>query len=304
MKMIAYIEYLLLAGFWWFYKLVPVMKAYAFGRGIGVAVFSLFSWSERVHVAVDNVVVAGVAKTRREARHIARESFGHFIGHISEAIRASDIITRENWRNYVDIEMSAECQEMLFRPQCPLLLATGHLGAWEAGITAVSSERPMFAVARLMDNPYIQQFLDRHNFRGGITILPKKHGFSGSLMRRWQSENGALTILFDQYSSRGVLVPFFGQVVPVYTSPARIHLQTGAPILVGGFLRTGPLHYKLVTIGKALVYKPTSNREKDIAEITANLIRRLEVLIRMAPEQYLWVHRRWRGIPVPSVPEK
>ena len=300
-----YLQYLLVASFWWLYKLIPVRAAYRLGWGLGVGVFALLRRTKRARVATNNVLVAGLAKTRREAYLVARNAFGHFVGHVAEALRASEIVTRENWRNYVELEMSPACLELLRDAKRPIILATGHLGAWEAGITAISSMRPMLAVARLMDNPFIQRFLERHNFRGGITILPKKDGFSRKNLHRWEKSNGALTILFDQWSSNGAVVPFFGHDVPAYTSPARLHLRTGAPIIIGGFLRTGTLRYKLVAVGDP-IFAPENpvDHHTAVPALTAEFIRRLETVIRMAPEQYLWLHRRWRNIPVPDVPEK
>ena len=304
MKLIYFLQYLAVAAFWWLYKLVPVRLAYPMGAGLGRGLFALFRRTKRARVAIDNVVLAGLGKTRHEAYLIARNSLGHFIGHLFEALRASEVITRDNWREYMTLEMTPETEKLLFNPTCPVLMATGHLGSWEAAITAIVSARPMMVVARLMDNPYVQKFLERHNFRGGITVLPKQHGFSRQVIRRWTSENAALAILFDQYCSRGVLAPFFGYEVPCHTSPVRLHLKTGAPILVGGFLRTGPLKYKMVAIGDPITEIPGGDTQEALRAMTAELMSRLEQVIRMAPEQYLWLHRRWRGIPVPEVPEK
>lgn len=301
MRAVSYIEYLLVVGFWWLYRLMPARWSYGFGRGLGVGAFALCRKSRRAQVAIDNVLIAGLAKTRHEAYIIARNSLGHFAGHICEALRISDHITKENWREHVELEMSPAAKEALFTPTEPIILATGHLGAWEAGITAITSARPFFAIARLMDNRYIQRFLERHNFRGGATIIPKQHGFTGKAMHRWKEHNGALAILFDQYASGGVPVLFFGHEVPVYTSPARLHLRTGAPILVGGFLRTGYMKYKMVAIGDPI--RPGAEKP-DLTTLTAELVARLEQVIHRAPEQYLWLHRRFRGIPVPMVPEK
>lgn len=303
-KGIYYFQYLLVAGFWWLYKILPIRWTYAIGWGLGVGAFALFRKTKRARISIDNVIIAGLASTRREAYLIARNSLGHFIGHLCEAIRISQTVTHDNWQKYVELELTPKTRELIFNPTEPILLATGHLGAWEAGITAITSVRPMLAVARLMDNPYIQKFLESHNFRGGATIIPKKQGFKGSAIHRWRESNAALTILFDQYSSRGVRVPFFGNTVPVYTSPARLHLKTKAPIVVGGFLRTGLLRYKMVTVGDPIYYTEPADNAEAVKTLTAELISRLEEVIRMAPDQYLWIHRRFRGIPVPEVPEK
>lgn len=300
MRALSYLEYLLVAGLWWLYRVVPIRWAYGIGRGVGVGMFALFRWTRRAQTAIDNVLIAGLAKTRHEAYVIARDSLGHFAGHVCEALRISDVVTHKTWEKYVTLTMSPAAKDLIFNPKGPIILATGHLGAWEAGTTAITSARPLFAVARLMDNPYVQRFLERHNFRGGVTIIPKRNGFSGSAMHRWQDQNAALVILFDQYCSHGVKVPFFGHTLNVYTSPARLHLHTGAPIVVGGFVRKGHLQYEMVVIGEPIYPKPGASLES----VTADLISRLEEVIRRAPDQYLWLHRRFRGIPVPQVPER
>jgi KDO2-lipid IV(A) lauroyltransferase len=304
MKIVHYLQYLIVAGFWYLYRLIPLRYAYGVGCGFGKFVYTLAARSRRGKVTRDNLIITGIAKTHAEAHRLARASWGHFFGHVFEAFRAVGVVTHENWRNYVELDMSPAAEKLLFSAEQPVILATGHLGAWEAGIVAISSARPFFAVARLMDNPYLQRFLDKHNFRCGATIIPKKHGFTGKSMHKWQDSNGALTILFDQYASKGVLVPFFGHNVPAYTSPARVHLRSQAPLLVGGFLRTGHMKYKLVVVGEPITYDPSRSSEDRLTTLTAELIARLEVVIRQAPEQYLWMHRRWRNLPVPDVPQK
>lgn len=304
MKIFHFIQYLIVVGFWYLYRLVPLRYAYGFGNGFGQLCYTLGVFSRRVKVTKNNLLITGVAKTHREANRIARASWGHFFGHVFEAFRSVGIVTHENWRQYVDLELSPTAEKLLFSAERPVILATGHLGAWEAGIVAISSARPFFAVARLMDNPYLQRFLDKHNFRCGATIIPKKHGFTGKAMHQWLDSNGALTILFDQYSSRGIKVDFFGHCVPTYTSPTRIHLRSHAPLLVGGFLRTGHMKYKLVVVGEPIEYVEGNVSEERIQQLTAELIARLEKVILQAPEQYLWMHRRWRNIPVPDAPKK
>ena len=298
-RVLYYLQFLLLAGLWWLYRLMPVRWAYPIGWGVGAGLFTLLRRSKRARTAVDNVLIAGITKSRAQAYRIARFSVGHFVGHVCEALRVSDRVTKDNWRDHVTLEMDPEAERLLFQPTGPIILATGHLGAWEAGITAITSARPFFAVARLMDNPYLQRFLNRHNFRGGATIIPKQHGFRGDAMRRWRTQNAALAILFDQHCSNGVYVPFFGHRIPVYTSPARLHLSTGAPILVGGFLRTGPLRYKMVAVGKPIVARPDLPHDEAPTPPPPEPIARLGQVIRMAPEQYLWLHRRFRGVSLP-----
>jgi KDO2-lipid IV(A) lauroyltransferase len=304
MKIFLYLQYLVVLFFWYLYRLVPLRFAYSIGNGLGKGVYSLFRFTNRAKVTKNNLILTGVAKTHAEAYRIARASWGHFLGHVCEAFRSAGIVTHDNWHKYVELDLSPSAKELLFSANEPVILATGHMGAWEAGIVAISSARPMFAVARMMNNPYLQRFLDKHNFRNGATIISKKRGFTGNAMRKWTKSNGALTILFDQHCSHGAPVTFFGHDVIAFTSPARLHVHSGAPLLVGAFLRTGHLKYKLKVVGEPIREVEGNTSEEKVNNLTAEMIKRLEVVIREYPEQYLWMHRRWRNVPVPTVPKK
>ena len=148
-----YIGYLAVAALWWIYRLLPARCAYGLGWHIGAAAFSLCRGTKRARTAVDNVIVAGLAANRRDAYRIARNALAHFAGHITEALRIHDVITKDNWPEYVTLDMTPAAHEAIFRPTGPIILATGHLGAWEAGIPAFVSARPMMVVARTAAPP-------------------------------------------------------------------------------------------------------------------------------------------------------
>jgi KDO2-lipid IV(A) lauroyltransferase len=84
-----------------------------------------------------------------------------------------------------------------------------------------------------------------------------------------------------------------GRPASTHTSPARLHLKTGAPIIAGAFIRVGLFQYRMVT-AEPIRFAPTGDKEQDIAMLTTEINRRLEAVIRRYPEQYLWAHKRWR----------
>ena len=80
-----------------------------------------------------------------------------------------------------------------------------------------------------------------------------------------------------------------------HTSPARLHLRSGMPVIVGAMIREGPFKYKPLG-GDPIQFKPTGNRDADVNELMTLFNQRLEEIIREYPEQYLWAHKRWRKL--------
>ena len=291
---LAYLEYLAIRLACLIYDLIPARSAYDIGAAVTSAVYPLFR--KRRRIAVDNILKAHITENPDEADRIARKAFGHLAGHICEALKVRKVITSENWREHITFDGPAESWKLLLEsPGVPIMILSGHHGVWEAAVPIISFTRPMIAVARKMNNPFSERFLKRHHFRGDITIIPKKMGFALSVLREWKDKGAAMTLVMDQHAGdkQGVWVDFMGRSASTHTSPARLHLKTGAPILAGSFVRDAAFQYRMVT-GQPLIFTPTGDKEKDTADLLAEINRRLEAVIRRYPEQYLWAHRRWR----------
>jgi KDO2-lipid IV(A) lauroyltransferase len=134
-----------------------------------------------------------------------------------------------------------------------------------------------------------------HHFRGAITIIDKNRGFTSGILREWKKSAAALTVVIDQHAGRktGMRVNFMGREAGIHTSPARLHLRSGMPVVFGAVIREAPFKYRLVG-DDPIRFEPTGDREADIRELLTILNSRLEKIIREYPEQYLWAHRRWR----------
>lgn len=293
-QLLWFLEYLALWLSSLLYRLVPARRAYDLGAGAASLVYPLFR--ERRRIAVDNILRARITDDPAEADRIARRAFGHLAGHLMEALKVGQVVTAENWREHIVFDGPAETFELLLeRPDMPVMILSGHHGVWEAAVTIISFTRPMIAVARKMNNPLVERFLKKHHFRGAITIIPKKQGFAPSVLRQWKETGAAMTLVMDQHAGRkqGVIVDFMGRPASTHTSPARLHLKTGAPILAGAFIRDSAFHYRMVT-DDPIRFTPTGDKDRDIADLLAEINRRLEAVIRRYPEQYLWAHKRWR----------
>jgi lauroyl/myristoyl acyltransferase len=147
----------------------------------------------------------------------------------------------------------------------------------------------MIAVARVMNNKFVARWMKKHHFRGPVTIIDKKNGFSPDVLRQWADTAAAMTILMDQHTAGGAKLQFLGRPARTFTSATRLAMRSGRRIVVGSFVRVGPYRYKLVG-GPPVSFAKDADRDAS----TQILNDRLGAVIRKYPEQYLWAHRRWR----------
>ena len=263
--------------------------AYGFGCGFAAAFWPFFR--KRRRISVENILKCKITADEKEARRIARKAFCHFLGHIVEALFVPGVVTKENWREHFDFsEADPKTMETLLdATDTPILLVSGHHGCWEAATNIISFKRPMIAIARVMDNKLLAGWMKKHHFRGPVTIINKNDGFRERIMRQWFAEKSAMTILMDQYTYGGSMLTFLGRPARTVTSAARLAIRYGYPVVVGSFVRVGPFKYRAVG-GAPLVFEKGTDRDK-AAQILND---RLGEAIRRYPEQYLWMHRRWR----------
>ena len=177
------------------------------------------------------------------------------------------------------------------------LLVTGHLGNWELGnfllgLLGVRSS----AIARRLDNPHLHRFVKRFRVRTGQTILDKHADYER--IQAVLAEGGTLGVLADQDAgARGPFVPFFGRPASTTKAVALLALEHRAPILVLGVQKVAePFRYRL-TVEDTIHPEEYDAHPDAVVAITARFTAALERMIRRYPEQYFWLHRRWKHQP-------
>jgi len=293
-RIFAYLQYLLIRSAGLLYHLIPPSKAYDFGASVSLALYPFFK--KRQRVAVDNILRAGITADPGQAERIARQSFGHLAGHICEALKVHQVINAGNWREHVTFDLPENSRQLVFHElDQPIIILTGHLGVWEAAVSIISFTRPMIAIARKMNNPFAERYLKNNHFRGEITIVDKNKGFTPAVIREWKKKAAAMTLVMDQHAGAktGMRVDFLGRPAGTHTSPARLHLRTGTPAIVGAVIREAPFQYKFIG-GEPIRFHPTSDKERDVRELLTLINQQLGDIIRKYPEQYLWAHKRWK----------
>ena len=181
-----------------------------------------------------------------------------------------------------------------------VIVVSAHLGNWELLARRVSMEGfPVVVVTRQSPDPEFNAITDALRENAGYTVHPRGSSPRG-LLRQLRS-NGIVAILCDQKSD-DVFVPFFGRQAGTVSGPAVLALKTGATIL--------PLFYPREADGKfaAVIHPPidthsTGNHEADVQRIMADVTASIEEVVRQYPDQWLWLHDRWRMPKVSKIPE-
>ncbi len=175
-------------------------------------------------------------------------------------------------------------------------MVTGHFGNFEVGGYALGILGfPTYSVARKLDNPYLDRYLARFRGATGQHLIPKNGGYDQIL--NVLAGGGTMAFLADQYGGeKGCWVEFFGRPASAYKAIALLALEHDAPLAVCYARRLdGPMRFEMVTHGLA---DPRDTRG-DVAavhDLTQWYTRALEEGIRQAPDQYWWLHRRWKDM--------
>jgi KDO2-lipid IV(A) lauroyltransferase len=225
------------------------------------------------------------------------EVYHHFCRLLIEIIHLPRRLHVNNWQRYVRLREGPQLVDCLLSDR-PILFVTGHFGNWEmAGYTLGLLGLHTYAVARPLDNPYLDDFLRHFRQRTGQQILSKKGDFDR--MQRILSQRGVIATLADQDAGqRGLFVDFFGRPASTHKAIALLALEHRALILVVLARNLGaPLRYE-IAIEETIVPEEYEGRPDAVRAITQRLTSALERGVRQAPEQYFWLHRRWKHQPI------
>lgn len=174
-----------------------------------------------------------------------------------------------------------------------VLFATAHLGNWElsAFAHAILCGRPMHVVVRALDNPRIDALVSRRRTLSGNHIIEKRDYVRGIL--RALSRNEAVGVLIDQNAGlrEGMFIDFFGTPACVATGFAKLAAHSGAAI-IPGFALWSESERRYI-----LKFFPPIQATGDAGADTRRLHAHLESVIRAYPDQWLWMHRRWKTRP-------
>ncbi len=250
----------------------------------------------RRRVVEDNLAAVFPELSAAERIDLARRMWEHLLLMGCEIFHAPRKIHRTNYHRYVRFERRKEIIRYLLDPR-PTLLVSGHFGNFEMGgfITGLMGFHT-FTVARPLDNPLLDRYINRFRSANGQYILSNRG--SSNQIDQILANGETLSLLGDQHAGpKGCWVDFFGRPASCHKALALFTLTSGAPLMLGYCRRDGkPLQFEQSVVG---IVDPRDAGEEagGVKLLTQWYNRALEKAVRVAPDQYWWLHRRWKGVP-------
>ena len=274
--------------------MLPRPMARGFCQGIGLLMYTAHRRLRKV--GLRNLDLAFPEKSRKEKLRILRRLFLGLGRQLAEFTlfprytkeNASHIAVYDGFQNFAEARDRGK----------GVLFLTGHFGGWEIGSFVHSlNGNPMNIVVRPLDNPYVNAMVDRYRTLHGNRTLGKRD-FARSLLTAMK--HGQVTgILMDTNMTppQGAFVDFFGVPACTATGVARVALHTGAAVLPAFTVWDRELGKYKIRFEPALQLVSTGDDEADALANTTLFNKVIESYARRYPEQWLWVHRRWKTRP-------
>jgi KDO2-lipid IV(A) lauroyltransferase len=231
-------------------------------------------------------------KDDRVLLDLARRATGNVFKVPLDLVRVTAAIRRGRILDFVDVS-----QVRHLVPPAPFVGIAGHLGSWEVGaVTMAYLTGETHAIVRTFRNPLLTRFIFANRRLAGLHLHPRRGGIR-KLAAALQRGCVGLQVADQHQRLRGVRVPFFGELASTERSGVSLALRGGYPILIGNCERIGPgFRFRLI-LSEPFVPKSTGDREEDVRRTVAEVNRRLEEHILAFPDQYLWIHNRYRSRP-------
>ena len=255
----------------------------------------------RGQVARDNLRTAFPEKSPEEIERLVFGMWRHLFRMVVEIVQ----LPRKVGRDTMADVFTFHNRDATVRALCsgrPVLVLGGHFGNWEVGNVAFGAFGfPVNGVARDLDNPYLHEWFLNIRRKSGGRLISKKGG--SAEMTQVLERRGLLGLLCDQDAGdRGMFVPFFGRDASTFKSIALLAMEYRALICVGYSTRLPDdfhnARWVRYEIGCEEIIDPDDFTGSDaVPQITRRYSAALERAVRRAPEQYFWVHRRWKSVP-------
>lgn len=284
----ARITYILFILFQKVLFILPRKIRYYLANCLGVILFHIIA--KRRKIAIANIQ-SHLGYSKAEAKNLTKQVFKDV------AFKLTEIITLPAWgeeefRARIDVE-GLDKLRRLYNQQQPVILFTGHLGNWELlGVYLAYLGYPMNAIAKEQRNEYIyEQILKIRTSQGGNVYTKKE------VKKIYKSllNNEFMLILGDQNKRTGVFIDFLDDAASTAKGPVYFAKKTGAAILPIFLIKKPDNNYKLIIKDELRVAKDCSEVEE--LEILQEMHDQLEDLVKKYPEQWLWLHRRWKTRP-------
>jgi len=274
--------------------LLPRPLARAKGISLGLLVYLLHGRLRRV--GMRNLELALPAMPRHERRRVLRGVYVSLGRQLAE-VCLFPRYTRENVSQVVVYDGFENFDRAHARGKGVLFL-TGHLGAWELSAFAHSLQgHPLSIVMRSLDNPFVDALIQSYRTMHGNRTVDKDDFVRGLLQAMRAGQTVGILMDTNMTPPQGVFVDFFGIPACTASGLARIALRTDAAVVPSFTVWDAKLRKYILRFDPAVELVRTGDSERDIITNTAKFTKIIEDFVRRYPDQWLWVHRRWKTRP-------
>lgn len=286
------LEFILFSFFGFLVRLMPLRLAQLFGKSIGSLGYLFAGW--RRAIAIDNLTHAFPEKSQEEIRKIALGAFRNYAISISEFVWFPRL-TPERLRKLVRVQ-NVDAAEGVYSRGKGMVFVSAHFGNWELLALAGAHFTGYRVTIIVQDqrNKLVNKEINQYRTMWGNSVVPM--GSSVREILRKLSDGQVVAMLADQSAPmEGLYVPYFGRPASTHQGPAIFSLRTGAAIMMGFLIRKQNGKYELVH-EEVPTQDLNEYNQKNVAELTRRHVALLEKYVRMYPDQWLWMHRRWKHV--------
>ncbi len=264
--------------FWILGKLIPLKILPLFGIALGNLAFFILGSLKKI--VFENLRTAFPHWKEEKIKKCIRENFKHYGITFFELFKIKKLVGR------------VEVEGIEFLEERPCLLITGHIGNWELMAQKLGNLKvPLYAVAKATYISTFNKFLINMRKRGGIESLLRNSTEGKKLLLKALKEKKVLGMLIDQDTKvEGVFVPFFSKLAYTPKGSAEIAIKKKLPVVFGYIIRKRGMKYELKI-------KKLEILSENVEEVTYQMTREIEKVIKRHPTQWVWIHKRWKTKP-------
>jgi Kdo2-lipid IVA lauroyltransferase/acyltransferase len=292
------LEYLGVYGLVLLSRMLPLKAGHRISALVGDLIYYLLP--ARRKVALDNVRHAfPEAPRERDIRTIARRSCYSFVASLFETMKLRSLLDQpggsERIRRATDgLDLLLKRAHEIHEESGGCIFVTPHLGNWEfLPFVGVMAGIPLVVVVRPLDNKHLERLLYGFRSGSGQIITPKSNSLF--LLQRALRQGKSIGMLPDQRTIRAISVEYFGRKATTTPVPALLALQYRRPIVVVACCRRSQDFQYEGFVSDPIWPQADGTEEAEIPRLTREMNRAMEAIVRRYPEQYLWMHNRWKA---------
>lgn len=291
--------YMVFRSFMLIVYILPIGLGTMLGRLTG-RVFYLIDRYHRRIIKANISLVFGKEMDKKKIEILGRESCEYLAMNIVDLLKFNKIITPENYSKFLDIRGLTHLMQSIKRGKGTIAVM-GHFGNFPlVRYLCYLNLPPKAAIIRKLDNPYLEKFvmslLKTHD---ATSVRP---GGALNRMRKLLFKNYITLTLADQKAGgpknhrHGVSVSLFGIPSQTHITASLLERRTRASVLTAFIIRKGPVSYR-IEINKPPSFIHTDDEAMDLKKNTRILNRIFESYIKRYPQEWFWLHKRWKDVP-------